>query len=386
VLRIDNPGSQNVTVLSVCGLAKDGGGAADFVTGLQGLGVNIIRPKKHLKIHSSMRQGKVLQALTGLIGYFFIYIEFAVRVLFQRKRDLVIIYHPQSIGLLLTIFLIFFHRRCLFYVLDNFLFCRRSYNFHQRAEGECLRCINESKPFDDCRVSPGLSPSLLYTLFLKAVRHRSNNFKLLFQNKSQEALHRIVYPAIASSRVGLFLPEFTADYVRVPNRAKTIVFHGSAIPQKGIEKFFALASMLTEFEFIVPASPMSGAVPDNIKFVDVTWDTGLQDLVEAATAIFCATQWSAPIEAALVKSVIHNGLVIVQDTKHGWANDLPRDAFIYLRPCLDVSGEEADEVRGILESADKTEFMRGKSIQALASAGVEVIPDELISSLNSFTN
>jgi hypothetical protein len=57
-----------------------------------------------------------------------------------------------------------------------------------------------------------------------------------------------------------------------------------------------------------------------------------------------------------------------------------------LRPGLDVSGEEAGEVKGILESAEKTEFMRGASIKALAPAGVEVTPDELILSLNAVIN
>ena len=106
-----------------------------------------------------------------------------------------------------------------------------------------------------------------------------------------------------------------------------IVFHGKPLIAKGILYFIKLAIILPELTFFVPDTKeniklvFNGDIPSNIFFKNITWETGLLEVVEDAKLVINPSLWSAPIEGALVKSAVHNSNVATVVSKYGYENE-----------------------------------------------------------------
>ena len=106
------------------------------------------------------------------------------------------------------------------------------------------------------------------------------------------------------------------------------MFHGKPLIAKGILYFIELAIILPELSFFIPDTKenvklvFNADLPSNIFFKNITWETGLLEIVEKAKLVINPSMWSAPIEGALVKSAYFNNNVATVKTRFGFENEV----------------------------------------------------------------
>ncbi len=109
-----------------------------------------------------------------------------------------------------------------------------------------------------------------------------------------------------------------------------IVYHGLDIEAKGINYVVELAKLLPSISFFIPSRLNKINLPRNIIHENVTWNTGLKDIVVNAKLVLNPSIWSAPVEGALLKSIYYNGNVAGVYTKYGFINDIPDNVILKL--------------------------------------------------------
>ena len=103
---------------------------------------------------------------------------------------------------------------------------------------------------------------------------------------------------------------------------------GKSLIAKGIVYYIRLASSLPNHKFFIPDSVenvkkiYSSDLPSNIICENITWESGLLEIVENAKLVINPSLWSAPIEGALVKSAHFNNNVATVKTRFGYENEV----------------------------------------------------------------
>ena len=108
-------------------------------------------------------------------------------------------------------------------------------------------------------------------------------------------------------------------------RKKTVVFHANPLAAKGVDWTIELAKQLPDFEFIFPFDRNDlpeFLIPKNCSFASMSWETGLKELISESEYVICPSLWSAPIEGALIKSIVFGNKVLVVDEISAFQNDL----------------------------------------------------------------
>lgn len=130
-----------------------------------------------------------------------------------------------------------------------------------------------------------------------------------------------------------------------------VVFHGSSVYAKGIDYFVNLSLNLVEYRFFIPDSKSNvekylGRKIDssNMTFKACDWESGLRDIVSNAKLVLVPSLWSAPIEGALVKSILFNGSVAVVKNSFGYSSEISDEAEL-----LVLDHDIADAARSIRE-------------------------------------
>ena len=308
--------------------------------------VSCIYPYKH-KAFKRLFYNNKIEALFYLLKISLYQLIFYIKILLLKPQK-IILAHPQNIGLLLTIFIILRHKKINYYVLDNSYFCIKSYNYHQK-EGECLRCLGMEKlPYADCKSFPGIRPRFLHIIFIKFLLKNNKKIKFFFQNELQLNLFKIHAKSkyINVQRIGLLTSDIkkSFDDFRKINlisknknqikfdkkffNRKYIVFHGMDHDAKGSKIAYFLAQKFPEYNFIFPYHKPSIILPENCFFVPCSWTSGLKEIIIFSDCVICSSIWSAPIEAALVKSILYNGLIIVSKNKYSFSAEIPNELLI----------------------------------------------------------
>jgi hypothetical protein len=165
---------------------------------------------------------------------------------------------------------------------------------------------------------------------LKNLKKYSKNIIFFAQNKNQSLLLKLHFGNSVKVRIiGMDTNEIKREKKRHLYNIKNydIVFHGKPLVAKGILYFIELAIILPELSFFIPDTKenvklVSGTnLPNNIFFKNITWETGLLEVVEKAKLVINPSLWSAPIEGALVKSAAHNSNVATVKSKYGYENE-----------------------------------------------------------------
>ena len=333
-------------VFYIAGIGPGEAGASTFYKHIEKLAKQNEVPTIYPFIHKSFRRlfyKDKLKALIYLLKISFSQIVFTIKVLFLKPQN-IILSHPQGIGLLLTIFIILRHKRINFYVLDNSYFCIQSYNYH-RQEGECLRCINfNQSPYKDCKSFPGIRMNSIHLFFNKFLYHYNKKIKFFFQNYEQLELFKIHmnHQKLNLEQLGLItsdiqeaLDEYkiiNKDNIQIKKFFSTnsldksyIVFHGNDNDAKGSFIAYEIAKYLPEFNFIFPFQKPNLELSSNCIFLPCSWNTGLKELVISSICVLNTSMWSAPIEGALIKSILYNGVLITAKTKRAFYNEIPKD-------------------------------------------------------------
>ena len=284
--------------------------------------------------------------------YFFSRVSFPWRVLRAARSDKeLVLLHPQTIGFPLFRQAVEARPHAWMYVLDSFVFCRRSYNCLPDEAGPCLRCLgNDGKAADAHGCSDWFNSGPYHEQLPAWVA--SGRLRLMAQCDSPARHLRAHFgPSAIVKVVPLSVPDISVPAVPParPSRARPLaVFHGSCQPAKGVAHVIALAKEMPDWDFLVPSDPKeyhqhfgtTEGLPGNLQFRRLSWSEGLADAVATADVVLCPSIWSATVEGAILKSLAHNGLVMVTTHDSSFGSELPVDARLALDPA-DLRGTAA---------------------------------------------
>lgn len=285
-----------------------------------------------------------------------------------------ILLHPQSLGYGLTLDVLRAREQTYMYVLDNSFFCRASYNHLPGENKACLRCLGgsfEAAEQNGCHHFPHHQSN--ERQFERALMELAKQGKVHFlaQSRVQADLLRQHFGAQAEiSNVGIF-----ADYDQQWDGASVtgklerplVVFHANPLKAKGVDWAIELAGKLDEFDFVFPCLAEEidyGSVPENITFKPMDWANGLKAYVQKANYVLCPSIWSAPVEGALVKSVLSGTPTIVVDETSAYQSELSDN--IVVRVAADVV-KAAEQIRADFEKRPATKTVLEPQIIGLDS-------------------
>ena len=363
----------------ISGLGPGEAGASKFYSHVNDIAkrknIKSVFPYEHKSLRRILSKSKI-DAMKYVVYVLFKRISFIFRTLTIHGQD-VVLAHPQGIGLILSMYIIRRNNFVHYYVLDNSYFCIQSYNFHPQ-EGECLRCINGNmKPFSTCRSFPGYRLKFIHSYYIKFLKRHTKKIKFFFQNDKQMELFCRHTSGLERhvERIGLQTSDIRSSLQEVCQSLTSecpdseliinnhsinppyVVFHGAQHEAKGCGLAFKIAEKLDEYTFIFPFEKPNLSLPKNCVFEPCSWDTGLKELVTHAHCVICPSLWSAPIEAAFIKSILYNGLLIVSHTEYGYSSELPRGLL------LDYVDEQSIvEIRRTLIDANRCAQMRADLI------------------------
>lgn len=265
-----------------------------------------------------------------------------VRLSFIRKSEIILV-HPQTFGFQKLFRL---HRKknaIKLYIVDNSFFCIQSYNYRPNKPGECLDCLgNVDKCNAVCSPFPVNYPKKKNLAYLKKFQTIYRDFHFFVQNANQGLLLQKHFGADVLFRIidlmtdEFVVPEKAAKDIK-PDKIYDMVYHGNLVEAKGFLYAVKLAGYLPEYSLLIPSDKdeilrmFPGiVVPENVVCRNIRWKTGLKSIIEHSRLILCPSLWSAPIEGALIKSIIHNGNVAVYDTAYGFQREVPSDVLLRL--------------------------------------------------------
>lgn len=281
--------------------------------------------------------------LMWLSKWFVQRIYFLLKVIFCNKEEVLLI-HPQSVGYLASIFIIIFSKKIRYYVLDSSYFCIKSYNFRTDV-GECVDCLAfANKPKAECKVSPGKSMKGLARLFQETLYSNKAKVTFFLQNENQRKVMRKHFGTIRCEIVGMNTgeldevgkieapPKFISEILERKKYKGFIVFHAALLPEKGFYYSLKIASLCKNYLFVFPGEKPNklSNVADNVLFYPSEWTSGLSDLVCSADAVLCPSLWSAPVEGALLKSLLYGKRVYCVKTENGYSQELAGSGIKYL--------------------------------------------------------
>ena len=278
-----------------------------------------------------------LSLLRSKKKYFTLFFELILRIiddlffklrLFFIKNKRIILIHPQSIGYKTTFNLLKYNNIFL-YIVDNSFFCIRSYNVHPADNSECLHCLKSLQPLDSCRPEPVMYFKKFNIKYLEYLKLNSSRITFLAQNKNQKKLLIKHFGENLKVRVvGMNTNDFNDDKKFSKNgKQYDIVFHGKSLIPKGIIYVLNLAHQLPQFTFLIPdlfsnvQKIYARKIPHNVSCHEMSWETGLKDLVINARLVLNPSLWSAPIEGALLKSAYYNSNVGTVISEYGYESE-----------------------------------------------------------------
>jgi hypothetical protein len=255
---------------------------------------------------------------------------FYLQCAFIRNSEVVFI-HPQTAGFGLLFRLARRSNFVSIYVMDNSFFCIRSYNTHPVSNDECLDCIGGGLPHELCYSFPSRMNKELNISYLRRLLHIAPEIQFLAQNKRQAELLRLHFGSgVLIKIIGMDtgeLDQIPASLEAIGCPSYDLVFHGAPLVPKGLLYFIQLARHLPSLNFFIPSSigavskAVESEIPPNIVFADITWESGLIDIIAAAKLVVNPSMWSAPIEGALLKSAYINPNVATVATRFGFEGE-----------------------------------------------------------------
>ena len=264
------------------------------------------------------------------------------RILSSRS---VVLIHPQMLGSNWCRRLIETRRHPTWlYLMDSGYFCARSYNHVAGEHGSCLRCLggdwaNASQFGCHKRPPTKVLPASFRNSMLRWAGE--GRLKFLAQNAGQVTLARQHFGEQATVEIiGLWVADwddvFPQSTLPVSSHETfDVVFHGTPVGAKGFSWAIQLAAQCPNLSFLFPcrareARNIGFPVPPNATFRPMTWETGLREAVGASRIVLNPSLWSAPIEGALIKSMMQARAVAVVDEVTAYANEIPGDLVLRL--------------------------------------------------------
>jgi hypothetical protein len=253
--------------------------------------------------------------------------------------------HPQTIGFRTVLRLLAARSKGTeLLLMDSSFFCVKSYNHVPGERGPCLRCLGgrtEEGRALGCRPFPVDDPTAWRYIRELRERVKSGAVEVLAQTATQAELARRHFdlaepPRIVGVWTGdletvLEAPEVVAAGRKLSESRWDVVFHGADLPAKGPGWLLEVANECPDLRFLFPfPCRLPGPLPPNCEFRAMSWDTGLRAAVESSACTVVPSLWSAPIEAALMKSLRCAGVVAVVENETAFQHELPAQLLVRL--------------------------------------------------------
>lgn len=267
-------------------------------------------------VAAALRRRDYLSCAGAIIIHFTRRLLLWMMLPFLLRREHVVLIHFQEIGSRWCAFFIKHRKRPTWiYILDASFFCVRSYNHLPGESEECLSCIGghfDAGKQKGCKPFP-IRDRNAYE-FLKLLMERASAGKVHFI--AQNELHATLLKRhFGSDTVARIAGLWTVDMGDMPQRdashdtgtsAYDVVFHADPKEAKGFLWTLRLAECCPELRFLFPCSkPLNILTPQNCFFTPLRWESGLREMISSSAITLAPSLWSAPIEGALVKSVLH---------------------------------------------------------------------------------
>lgn len=345
--------------LIVSGIQPGDSGTGRFVAYLEEqinshLDLNIIlvgRPDRlALWQMQSLFQRKLFTKLCGSVVKYFAQLgKFWGHLFFYgvlQRRNLILL-HPQNLGYSLSLFLLKYRANAgLLYLLDSSFFCISSYNHVEGENKACIRCIdfgfNEIK-LNNCKPFPRLdSRAIKFTAELKALV-QGGRVRIAAQNENQAKLAKKHFQLEhLPSVVGLWTKDWDSLYnfgLRSKNLEQLewdVLFHAHPIDAKGVMWVIELAKNCKNVKFFFPfPRPNKLPILKNCTFLPCNWESGLRDQILKSRFVIVPSMWSAPIEGALIKSILVSRAVLVVENQTAFCDELPDNLVLKLSPSIE---------------------------------------------------
>lgn len=325
-------------------------------------------------------------------------LKFKMETMFLRSKNIILI-HPQTIGLKNVTKLI--RKNNIFiYLMDCSFFCVKSYNHLDQSLKPCFLCLGGNYEFankNNCKPFPERYKLNANVRFLEMLRASANEITFMVQNSSQADLVINHFGNdIKVYEVGMFATDFVNHSEKCRSVEKLndkfnvdFVYHGVVSEVKGLSYVLDIAMELKQFSFLIPASydRCKKIIGDkilkndlkNVTFLDINWERGLKEYIINSKVILCPSLWSAPIEGALIKSFIFNGVVALVPAKYSFTNDLPES--IYCKLDINCFDETTKKLKELIENEPYRNNLRKN-----AQNWVELFLDDNRSIVNKLKN
>ena len=222
--------------------------------------------------------------------------------------------------------------RVVIYLVDNSFFCVRAYNHIDQENEPCLRCLFSP----DYAIDQGCKPMTAMDLSPKSIKDfrewvHAGKLTLLTQNETQSKLARKCFGEAAKiMRVGLWTVDwpktFGLNVCEDDRNEFDVVFHAAEHPAKGFLWTLEVAKLCPELTFLFPSQKPSfvndDSIPINATFKPMSWESGLESEVAKAKLVLVPSLWSAPIEGALIKSIMQARATAVIDLETNFGSEL----------------------------------------------------------------
>jgi hypothetical protein len=294
-------------------------------------GYKIICRQQELSIRTLLEKKKFLSAIQELINRIFWKIYFYLFILIKRNAKIIFAW-PQIAGFEL-IFKAVKYNKVILYIMDCSFFCIRSYNVHPIKNNECVDCLGSIKPHKLCLPYPKKYKKLANIKYLELLKENANKFIFYSQNKLQKILLKKHFGNNINVKiVGMNIGEVkkSQKLIKTKSLCYDIVFHGNSLIAKGLLYVIKLAEHLPDQTFLIPDSKknvqnilnIDSNFSNNLEFKEMNWENGLREAVMSAGLVINPSIWSAPIEAALIKSAASNQNVATVKSLYGYEKEI----------------------------------------------------------------
>jgi len=233
-----------------------------------------------------------------------------------------------------------------FFLFDSSFFCIKSYNYISGETRECLRCLGgdflQASTFG-CQSYPRKSSCASRFLMELQLHAQERRVAFFAQNEVQKNLAmRHFGPNAIVRNCGIWLDDFDAltnnlkqfQVVDDERGEFDVVFHAAPTEAKGFYWALEVARNSPGIRYLFPCSrPKIGSIPANCEFRNMRWDTGLRLEICRAPIVLLPSLWSAPIEGALIKTVLLAKRTAVVGLDSAYSSELGDSLLLYLDKC-----------------------------------------------------
>ena len=264
------------------------------------------------------------------------------------KLNKVVLYHPQTLGYLISSYLIKHSSYIYYFILDASVFCVKSYNY--RNEIVCTHCIDRISPYEDCKFFPRKNNIKTYRKHREVISSALHKIEFIVQTVGYKNIIKSVFGQTSRCKIlKMKFPSIKRNNFQSLEKNYDFVFHGNNIDAKGSSYALKIAESFSCNNFFFPFNIDNKA--KNIVSKPLSWDKGLKDVISKSKIALCPSIWSAPVEGAIIKTMLLKVPVAIHVNEYSASNTLlPKDSFI---PLTGVLREDLNTLENYLNNDEK---------------------------------